>query len=119
MTPHSVRRPDGYCLNEITKAIFKNITIIPIMVVPSEPPLSICRIQWLDMQDCFPLDIRHKSYQQKFEKLLSGLKTKSFEYDGEQNTLLSILKPIDFSIDILRHLNPTIDFGRKWLMVNR
>jgi hypothetical protein len=116
MTPHSVRRPDGYCLNEISKAIIKNITIIPIMVVASEPPLSICRIQWLDMQDCFPLGIRSQSYQQKFEKLLLSLKTKSFEFEEGQQTLHNLLNPIDFSVDILRHIHKFS--GRKWL-INR
>ncbi len=44
MTPYSVRRPDGYCLNELARAIQKNVKIIPVMLVWCEPPLSICRI---------------------------------------------------------------------------
>lgn len=44
MTPHSVRRPDGYCLNEITRTIERKRPIVPVMVVESEPPLSISRI---------------------------------------------------------------------------
>jgi hypothetical protein len=115
MTPHSTRRPDGYCLNEIAKAILKNITIIPIMVVSSEPPLSICRIQWLDMQDCFPIDIKSQTYQKKFEQLLISLKTKSFEFEGEQKALLKLLEPIDFNDNILRHLINKFT-GREWLL---
>lgn len=43
LTPHSVRRPDGYCLNEVARALSRGLKIIPLMVVDSEPPLSICR----------------------------------------------------------------------------
>src|SRR6185369_5006299 len=55
MTPHSVRRPDGFSHNELNRAISRQIPVIPVMVSWCEPPLSICRIQYLDMQDCWPL----------------------------------------------------------------
>lgn len=32
LTPHSVRRPDGYCLNELARAFDRNLPIIPVMV---------------------------------------------------------------------------------------
>ena len=32
MTPHSVRRPEGYCLNELARAITRKIKIIPIII---------------------------------------------------------------------------------------
>ena len=44
LTPQSVRRPDGYCLNEVARALSHGLRIVPLMVVDSEPPLSICRI---------------------------------------------------------------------------
>ena len=46
MTHHSVRRPDGFCLNELAKACAEGIrSIIPILVqCGSKPPLSICRL---------------------------------------------------------------------------
>src|SRR5713101_9046883 len=47
MTPHSVRSPDGYCLNELARAFGRNLPIIPVMVSTVEVPLSICRLQWL------------------------------------------------------------------------
>lgn len=53
MTPHSVRRPDGYCLNELARAFGRSLPIIPVMVSSVEAPLSICRLQWLDMRQCF------------------------------------------------------------------
>jgi hypothetical protein len=54
MTPHSVRRPDGYCLNELARATSKKIPIIPVMLAACEPPLSIARIQWLDPSHSTP-----------------------------------------------------------------
>ncbi len=41
MTPHSVRRPDGYCLNELARAISRGLSIVPVMVVWAEAPLSL------------------------------------------------------------------------------
>ena len=38
MTPHSVRRPDGYCLNEIARALGRDLPVIPVMVSDVEPP---------------------------------------------------------------------------------
>jgi hypothetical protein len=55
MTPHSVRRPDGFCLKEIVAALNRHLRIIPVMVIWCEPPLLICPIQWLDMRDCVPV----------------------------------------------------------------
>ena len=43
------------------------------MLVWCEPPLSICRIQWLDMQDCIPLQDRCERYQLKFSMLAEAL----------------------------------------------
>src|SRR5690349_7460395 len=73
MTPHSVRRPDGYCLNEIARALSRRLTVVPIMVVWCEPPLSICRLQWLDMRDCVPLDTQSAKYEAKLEVLVAAL----------------------------------------------
>ena len=56
MTPHWVRRPDGYCLNELARAYGRSLPVIPVMVSTIEPPLSICRLQWLDMRHCFPAE---------------------------------------------------------------
>ena len=43
MTPHSVRRPDGFCLNELARALSRGIPLYPLMVDSCEPPLSIAR----------------------------------------------------------------------------
>jgi hypothetical protein len=65
LTPHSVRRPDGYCLNEVARALGRGLRIIPLMVVESEPPLSICRIQWLDMRQCLPIHEKEAFYRRR------------------------------------------------------
>ena len=62
LTSHSVRRPDGYCLNELARAYGRNLPIIPVMVATVEPPLSICRLQWLDMRHCFPAEQHEEKY---------------------------------------------------------
>ena len=69
MTPHSVRRPNGYCLNELARLIARSVTIIPIMAVQSEPPLSIFRLQYLDMQDsCKPARSK-ELYEQRLKRI--------------------------------------------------
>src|SRR5262245_33757473 len=73
MTPHSVRRrnpadavsQDGFCLNEIAKALERNRVIIPVLLadLPCGPPLSICRIQYLDMRDAIPVIGNRSRYE--------------------------------------------------------
>ena len=67
MTPHSVRRPDGYCLNELSWALSRGLAVIPLMVVDVEPPLSIARVQWLDLRDAVPLPERAARYSERFD----------------------------------------------------
>ena len=113
MTPHSVRRPDGYCLNEISRAIQRGLKVIPIMLFFTEPPLPICRIQWLDMQDCIPLDKKIKNYEKRFERLLEALEHDKIDFEGFQSSVYHLLEPIPFDADILQHINRFT--GRKWL----
>lgn len=113
MTPHSVRRPDGYCLNEIAQALMKNLKIIPVMAYISEPPLSICRIQWLDMQDCFPPDEKQVPYERKLDRLLKALEEDMLDFEGFHLNLMRTLKPIEFRADILSFLDRFT--GRQWV----
>jgi hypothetical protein len=113
MTPHSVRRPDGYCLNEIARALGRRMTVVPVMVVWSEPPLSICRIQWLDMQDCVPIDERPEKYEGKFERLVDALEQDRLDFEGAQARLLKLLEPLPFDADIAQHLSRFV--GRGWV----
>jgi WD40 repeat protein len=113
MTPHSVRRPEGYCLNEIARAVSAKLMVVPVMVVWSKPPLSICRIQWLDMQDCVPLDERRDRYEAKFPTLLEALEEGKLDMEGAQSRLLSVCQPLPFDADISFHL--TRFTGRQWV----
>jgi len=51
LTPHAVQRPDGVCLGEISLANDAGLKIIPIMVIETRPPLSIFRLDWIDLQN--------------------------------------------------------------------
>ena len=118
ITPHSVRRPDGYCLNEISYAVTKGKDIIPIMVDDSgaTQPLSICRLQWLDMLNLKDLDSdeSQKKFNSSIELLCSILKDQSSLGLNEKFTSLSkILEHEDFSLDIEKHTKNFI--GREWV----
>jgi WD40 repeat protein len=113
ITPHSVRRPDGYCLNELARALERNITIIPVMVNWCEPPLSICRIQWLDMQDCWPMEGREDRYLNRLEQLVACLEQDHLDFGGVQARLRQRLEPLYFNADIQRHLKRFT--GRQWV----
>lgn len=104
MTPHSVRRPDGYCLNEIARALSRRLTVLPVMLVWCEPPLSICRVQWLDMCDCVPLDAQAAKYEAKLALLAAALDSAGPEFEGAFVRLSNVLEPLPFEADILPHL---------------
>ncbi len=113
ITPYSSRRPDGYCLNELAFSIANNKDITPVMVDYVTPPLSICRIQYIDIQN---LVDKFDNYQ--YEVFLTNLSNillnnKSLSMEGEHTTFLDNLNPIDFSIDIQKHLTSYV--GREWL----
>jgi len=113
LTPHAVRRPDGYCLNEVARALSRGLRIIPLMVVESEPPLSICRIQWLDMRECIPIHEKEALYRPRFERLLKALEEGRIDFEGTQHRLLKALQPLEFDADILGHFAKFI--GREWV----
>jgi hypothetical protein len=114
MTPHAVRRPDGYCLNEIARALRRRLTIVPIMLVWCEPPLSICRIHWLDMQDCLPLEDRSDRYELKFTRLLEALEHDRLNFEGAQARLIRLLQPLPFDAAAAQHVQGFT--GREWLL---
>ena len=113
MTPHSVRRPDGYCLNELARALSNRLPVIPVMVVWVEPPLSICRIQWLDMRDCVPVTECPQRYELKRDLPIKALEEGTLDYEGTQSKLLQLLQPLDFFADIAQHIPNFV--GREWL----
>jgi|GEM_PF-1730201 len=114
MTPHSTRRPDGFCLNELAMALGKRLDICPVMLVWCEPPLSICRIQWLNMQDCLPLPERQERYAASFERLRQAVEHGKLDFEGAQAKLWNELAPLEFD-DIIRRRTPRF-VGRTWLL---
>ena len=116
MTNYSMRRPDGYCLDEISFARFYNKQIMPIKIQNVPPPISIARIQWLDMSEYATADgmIDDEYYQKKKAELLEILQGfKHLDYNIDANYLLiNKLKPLDNE----SYLTPLKRFfGRKWL----
>lgn len=113
MTPHSVRRPDGFCLNELARAIALNLRIIPVMLSWCEPPLSICRTQWLDMQDCMPPAEHVDQYRKQLGLLIDAIESDAATFQGFQAILFNALKPLSFDAEIKQNLGHFT--GRKWV----
>jgi tetratricopeptide (TPR) repeat protein len=83
------------------------------MLVWCEPPLSICRIQWLDMRDCVPLQERLERYQTRFERLADVIEQDRINTEGAHARLLRLLDPLPFDAELAFHL---LHFqGRQWL----
>ena len=113
MTPHSVRRPDGFCLNELAYALDLRLAVLPIMLVWTTPPLSIYRYQWLDLTD------RQETtpFAEDFRKIIAALEncekpvdSSSFQYFRNN------LEPLDFSQDIKLYQPGFV--GRTWIMTD-
>lgn len=79
MTPYSMRRPDGYCLNELSMVRILRKEIIPIMVRDCTPPLSIHRIQWLDFKE-WP-NISEENYKEKFVQIRDLIEGKILSFE--------------------------------------
>jgi hypothetical protein len=114
MTPYSVRRPDGFCLNELARALSRGIPVYPLMVVSCEPPLSIARLQWLDMQDCLPSDERPEKYRQALSRLLKALEFGQVEPTGKWAWFRKQFAPISFEAEMKPHLAHFV--GRQWVL---
>ena len=113
MTPHSVRRPNGYCLNELARALERGLPVLPVMLASCEPPLSICRLQWLDMRNCVPVGEREELYQTALDRLKEALERSDLDFQGVQANLVNALQPLNFDAEIRPHLHRFI--GREWV----
>ena len=123
VTPYSVRRrnsqdpesSDGFCLNEIAKMLELNKLVIPIMLVRVDEglPVSICRIQYLDMTDCIPIEQKWKQYKIRFNRLTEAIEHDALDFEGGQARLIKNLQPLKFDAEISRYI--TRFFGREWL----
>ena len=113
LTPHSARRDDGYCLNELAYSFICKKQIIPVMVDYIKPPISIFGIQYMDIEN---LRINHNEvkYNEFLEDLVSMIKReKQLNFESDQFHLRNYLDPMDFSYDIGKHLKNFV--GREWL----
>ncbi len=115
ITKHSARRPDGFCLNELSLALVLKKEIIPVMLEKHIPPLSIIRKQFLDMTFFDPQkdDTDDKLFIEKMERLIKVLNGEKLDSEGRQQKLLSVLDPIDFTQDFERHKR---FIGRNWII---
>ncbi len=107
MTPHSVRRPDGYCLNEIAKALERQKLIIPVLLVdvPDGAPTSICRIQYLDWRDAVPAAQKVDRFRVRLERLCQAIERDLLDFEGGQQRLLRALRPLNYASNIERHVS--------------
>jgi hypothetical protein len=106
MTPHSVRRPDGYCLNEIAKALELRKLIIPVLLVevPQGAPTSICRIQYLDWRDAVPAAEKADRFLRRLARLCEAIEEDKLDFEGGQQRLIRHLQPLNFDGDLQRHV---------------
>lgn len=113
MTPHSVRRPNGYCLNEIAKALDNMLTIIPVMLVWTTPPLSIYRLQWLDLTNSANKKCITQTFKHDLKMISEALTMSSKDIVLKSDSLLRTLNPLNYETDIV--LNQTWFTGRAWV----
>lgn len=114
MTPKSIGRPGGFCLNEIAMALDKKINILPIMLKQTTPPIFIYRIQYLDCQNCMNGNILNEDLcKLMFERIEKNIKEYSLDTSGSFSSLRTHLSPIDFSADINHFQHSFV--GRLWL----
>ena len=112
MTPYSVRRPDGYCLNEIAYAIDIKLKILPIMLKKVTPPLSIYRLQYYDLQ--IEYDNIDDIIDMNINKIVNLLEGKiSLDDTGYFRTLEKNLDPIEFNNELQLYSKNFI--GREWV----
>lgn len=112
MTPYSVRRPDGYCLNEIAKALDNKIKIVPVMLVWTTPPLSIYRLQWVDMTCSQNKKQITGTFASDVQKITSALEIEEVHYNASRN-LFNQLHPLNYDTELV--LYQTWFVGREWV----
>ncbi len=73
-------RPDGYCRNELSFALSLKKKIIPLMISYEPLPLSICRLQYIDLQNINS----DKHLVSKIEQIIPILDDILFQSPGEK-----------------------------------
>ncbi|KAL4140307.1 hypothetical protein PRNP1_014592 [Phytophthora ramorum] len=121
LTAESVGRPHGVSLNDVSAAMSAGLGFVPLLVRTCEIPLSICRIQWLDMTDCLiysshgngsTASLNGIRYDSRKDQLISALEG-TLDHEGQQARLFSLLAPFNFQRQISQLTERFI--GREWL----
>ncbi|KAE8912737.1 hypothetical protein PF003_g3292 [Phytophthora fragariae] len=121
LTAESVGRPHGVSLNDVSAAMSAGLGFVPLLVRPCEIPLSICRIQWLDMTDCLhyrggdsgtATSLNTLRYESRKGQLISALEG-TLDHEGQQARLFSLLAPFNFQRQISQLTERFV--GREWL----
>jgi WD40 repeat protein len=101
LSPWAVRRPDGFCLDEISYARYGGTPIVPVMAISCRPPLSICRLDWLDMQGW---DRQAGHFERALAKLREALRRgpEGLSVEGTHADLFGQLQPLDFGPELAR-----------------
>ena len=112
MTPYSVRRPDGYCLNEIAYALDIELKIVPVMLKQVTPPLSIYRLQYYDASMDVPISENVlKDFVSKIISILND--PEQLDITGNFRRLEHDLNPIGFNSELKLFSQNFI--GREWV----
>jgi len=116
MTPSSVRQGQNFCLNEVAWASYHTgDAILPLRLVPCEPPLTIYTIQYYPIDDAIPIEEKEERYREhlkEIEAFLSRKKTPPVQV--ESIGLKQILQPMEFERERLAVLDRFT--GRKWVL---
>lgn len=110
LTPYSARRPDGFCLKELSWALDCNKQIAPVMLKYIKPPILISDLQYLDFKTTDDND----DYKKKLDEIISVLsEEKIVGFEGENLTISHSLKPIKFKSTIAKNIYGFT--GREWV----
>jgi hypothetical protein len=114
-----------------------NLGFVPLMVRPCEIPLSICRIQWLDVSDCLLLDappqnsnnindnhndnnnhhhhcrfsVNAAIYPSRFKQLVAALKAGTLDHNGQHVRFFSLFAPFSFQTQVYIYIKINVVCG--------
>lgn len=104
MTNYSIRHPNGFCLNELSRAVDCHIPIIPIMLEPVVQPIVIYRLQYIDMTLSNNKTQITESFEPEYSRICRAINDISMlEENGNYLKLEKELSPVEFGEDIKFH----------------
>ncbi|NLH20056.1 MAG: tetratricopeptide repeat protein, partial [Thermotogaceae bacterium] len=116
MTPSSVRQGQNFCLNEVTWAVHHFTgALLPLMVKPCKPPLSIYHIHYYPIDDCIPIKEKEERYLDHLKEIQAILeRRKPIPIPDERSEPERILRPMAFDWKKLTALDCFT--GREWAL---